>query len=400
MFRHLLKPIWRRKTRNLMLSLEILLAFVVVFAVSAAGVRYYQLYHLPIGFEPADLWSVQMQQPEQGGPKNDPVFYDKLRRSLLDLPEVEKVAFTSFPLYDNSTWRGDLYTPDGGVKATSDFVSGSDEYFDTLQMKLAEGRWFSAADEGAAEKPVVINRRLAKLLFPGKSAIGQLISEGAPDSKDRSMQRVTGVVEDFRNHGEFMPPVNFAIQRFSPLSSPRGVESVVLKVRPGTSRAFESRLSERMKQVRNDWSYRISPVADMRKSLLRNSIIPLVVLAVIGAFLLLMVGFGLFGVLWQSTTQRIPEIGLRRAIGATAADIYGQIVFEQLLLTGLAMAVGLVLLAQLPITGVLGENLSWPLFMVAALLSMLVMSLVSVVCALYPAWRASRLSPTQALHYE
>jgi hypothetical protein len=46
-----------------------------------------------------------------------------------------------------------------------------------------------------------------------------------------------------------------------------------------------------------------------------------------------MVAFGLFGVLWQNTTQRIPEIGLRRAVGASAADIYRQIVAEQLLLS-------------------------------------------------------------------
>ncbi len=400
MFRHLLKPIWRRKSRNLMLSLEILLAFVVVFAVSAAGARYYQLYHLPIGFDPAGLWSVQMQQTSQGGPKNDPQFYDQLRRSLLDLPEVEKVSFASFPLYDNSTWRGDMYRPEGGASVESDFVQASDTYFETLGMQLAEGRWFNASDEGAAEQPVVINRRLADALFPGRSAVGQLISDGPPSGKDRTMMRVTGVVEAFRNHGEFMPPVNFTIKRFSPLSSMRGAETVVLKVRPGTSRAFESRLSERMKLVRNDWSYRISPVLDMRTTMLHDSVIPLVILGVIAAFLLLMVGFGLFGVLWQSTTRRIPEIGLRRAIGATAGGIYRQIIVEQLLLTGLAIAVGLVLLVQLPITGVFGENLSWPLFLAAALVSLTVMSLVSVLCALYPAWRASRMSPTEALHYE
>jgi putative ABC transport system permease protein len=91
---------------------------------------------------------------------------------------------------------------------------------------------------------------------------------------------------------------------------------------------------------------------------------------------------------------------LRRATGATAVNIYWQIIVEQLLLTSLAMSVGLILLAQLPITGVLGENLSWPLFGVAAIIAMSIMALVSVLCALYPAWRASRLSPTEALHYE
>ena len=117
-------------------------------------------------------------------------------------------------------------------------------------------------------------------------------------------------------------------------------------------------------------------------------------------FLLLMVSFGLFGVLWQNTTRRIPELGLRRATGATTGDIAGQIVLEQVLLCLLPIAVALLLLVQLPITGALGESLSWPLFAGAAALAIAVMVLVSVGCALYPAWRATRISPTEALHYE
>jgi putative ABC transport system permease protein len=113
-----------------------------------------------------------------------------------------------------------------------------------------------------------------------------------------------------------------------------------------------------------------------------------------------MVAFGLFGVLWQNTTRRIPEIGLRRAIGASAADIYRQIVAEQLLLSSTAMVVALVLLVQLPLTGALGEGLNWAVFIGAAGLSMGAIYLLSLLCSLYPGWRASRLSPTEALHYE
>jgi putative ABC transport system permease protein len=122
--------------------------------------------------------------------------------------------------------------------------------------------------------------------------------------------------------------------------------------------------------------------------------------AVIAAFMLVMVAFGLFGVLWQNTTRRIPEIGLRRAIGARAADIYGQIVAEQLLLSSVAMAAGLALLVQLPLTGALGETLNWRVFAGAIVLSMGVIYLISLLCSLYPGWRASRLAPSEALHYE
>ncbi|WP_026802688.1 ABC transporter permease [Arenimonas oryziterrae] len=400
MFRQFLKPIWKRKSRNLMLSLEIGLTFVVVFAIAAAACRYYQLYHLPIGFDYTDVWSVQMEQPNDEGMKNDALTYDKFKRSLEALPQVQQVAFANSSPYEHSTWRTTYSLPEGGREADSDLMTVSDEFFAVMDMPLTEGRWFSSADEGAAREPVVINRRLAEALFPGKSAIGQILSDGEQGSKDRQQYTVAGVVEDLRNHGEYMVPTNFLIARFSTQTSKRGVTTILLKVKPGTERVFESTLSNQLKLVRNDWSYRISPLSDLRRSRLHDTVVPLIVFSVIAGFLLLMVAFGLFGVLWQNTTQRIPEIGLRRAIGATAGDIYRQIIAEQLLLTTLAMLVGLVLLVQLPITGVLGENLSWPLFFVAAGVSMAIMALVSVLCALYPAWRASRLSPTQALHYE
>jgi putative ABC transport system permease protein len=121
---------------------------------------------------------------------------------------------------------------------------------------------------------------------------------------------------------------------------------------------------------------------------------------VIATFLLLMVAFGLFGVLWQNTTRRIPEIGLRRAIGASAGDIYRQIIAEQFLLSSVAMLVAMLLLVQLPITGALGELLNWQVFLGAAAVSMAAIYLLSLLCSVYPGWRASRLSPTQALHYE
>jgi putative ABC transport system permease protein len=134
--------------------------------------------------------------------------------------------------------------------------------------------------------------------------------------------------------------------------------------------------------------------------MLKAQFAPLIVLGVIGAFMLLMVAFGLFGALWQNTTQRIPEIGLRRALGAQAGDIYRQIVAEQLLLSSTAIVVALALLAQLPLTGALGASLNWTVFAAAAGLSMFVIYLLSLLCSLYPGWRASRLSPTEALHYE
>ncbi|MBC3916873.1 ABC transporter permease [Undibacterium sp. CY18W] len=400
MFSHLLKPIWKRKFKNLLLSLEILLAFFVVFGLVLMSVRYTQLYHLPLGFASDNVWSVRMMSVGEAGKKNDTATAENFQRSLAALPEIERLAYFNYSPYSNSTWSSAVYMPETKLRFKINVMEMTDDGPGVLNMKLLEGRWFSAEDEGKAERAVVINKKLAMEMFPGKSALGQTIYDGEPSSQGAQLLRVTGVFEAFRNKGEFMAPTSFAIMRHSINSSKDRMEFALLKVKPGTSRAFEAKLNQQLKLIRNDWSYRIAPLADMRRAKLTEDTIPLMILAVMAAFLLIMVAFGLFGVLWQNTTQRIPEIGLRRAVGASSGDIYRQIMSEQLLLSSIAMLVGLIFLIQLPLTGVLGEAANWPVFIVACLISMAVIYVISLLCSLYPAWRASRLSPTEALHYE
>lgn len=400
MFRHMMKLIWKRKSRNLMLSLEILIAFLIVFAIAATCTRYYQLYRLPIGFDSQNLWSVGMRSGAGRDIKNDPALYDSFKRSLEAMPQIQQVAFSTFSPYRRQIMRNDFVPPGGGPRVEADMLDASDDYFSVAGMRLLEGRWYSAVDDGAATVPVVINRGMAERLFPGQSAVGKQFSDSEPDAKSPRMLKVTGVVEAFRGQGELMTPVNFMFLRFAPLADTKGVNTIMLKVRPGTERAFEAALVRQLKLVRNDLSYEIAPLSELRAAIIKESLTPLTIMAVIAAFMLAMVGFGLFGVLWQNTTQRIPEIGLRRAIGASSAQIYGQIIGEQLLLSSVAITVALALLVQLPITGALGASLNWPVFLTAAALSMGVIYLISLLCSLYPGWRASRLSPTEALHYE
>ncbi|HEU4851356.1 MAG TPA: ABC transporter permease [Telluria sp.] len=393
MFRHLLKLTWKRKSRNLMLSLEILLAFAVVFAVTASAIVALRLYQIPIGFSTEDVWAVEMSSSRDEF-KLDPGLYERFKQSVEELPEVERVAFTTSTPFTMSSWTSDLQSTATAQRLESDLVIVSDDFFEVAGMTPAEGRWFSDIDNGAAAMPVVINRTLARALFKHAPAVGKQFQRGD------TMMKVVGVVEEYRGRGELSLPANYAILRSSPGADQFGMHTMLVRLKPGTSRAFETRLQRKLMQVRNDWSFRISPLRDLRSSMLKSIVTPLVVLAVVGAFMLVMVAFGLFGVLWQNTTRRIPEIGLRRAVGASAASIYRQIVAEQMLLSSIAMLAGLVLLVQLPLTGALSVVLDWNVFIAAAIVSMLVIYLISLLCALYPGWSASRLSPTEALHYE
>lgn len=189
------------------------------------------------------------------------------------------------------------------------------------------------------------------------------------------------------------------LQRYSSISD-ASLSEILIKVKPGTPRHFEIKLHQQLKLVRNDANYRISTLSEERAEILRQKKVFFSPPVLIAVFLLIMVGFGLFGVLWQNTQSRIPEMGLRRAVGASRVSIYGQIVAEQALLCSLAMAVGLLFLIQLPLTGVMAKFMDWQSFFVSVGISMLIVYAVSLLCSLYPAWRASQLDPSEALRYE
>lgn len=400
MLRHLFKLIWKRKGRNLMLTLEILLAFVIVFGITAFAVRNAELYRLPTGFDASDTWSVFIQDPSDANDKFTPELYDRYKRGLESLPGVRQVAFGSASPYSNHTMINDFVAPAGGKRIRTEQLEVSDDYMALLGVKVLEGRGFDRSDDGSAATPVVINRRMATTLFGTAPAVGKVFDTSEPENKGRDMMKVVGVIDTFRKKGELDSPDNFMFVRYNPLMNIGNVRFMVVKLAPGTERSFEETLQRQLKLIRNDLSYDVTPLSSQRKEVMSEKITPMIVLAVVAAFMLVMVGFGLFGVLWQNTTRRIPEIGLRRALGASAANIYRQIIAEQFLLSSMAMAAGMLLLVQLPVTGVMGESLNWGVFAVASFLSMAVIYLLSLLCSVYPGWRASRLSPTEALHYE
>ncbi|RYE92939.1 MAG: FtsX-like permease family protein, partial [Oxalobacteraceae bacterium] len=343
-----------------------------------------------------DVWSVAIVAGDSKSSAIPAEIYDTLRRNLKALPEVREVGFASYSPYTNSTWTTSYKSPQTGAEVFTNILEASDGVAAALAIPVVRGRWFSAVDEGSPVVPAVMNRRLAAAMFPGQEALGREFV----DKDSKRTVRVVGIVDEFRHRSPLMVPVNFIMTRFAPHAGESRVRTIVLKVAPGTPRGFEASLNRQLKLARNDWSYTIAPLAAMRASQMKALLIPLAVLGVIAAFMLAMVAFGLFGVLWQNTARRIPEIGLRRAIGARAADIYRQIIAEQLLLSSIAIVLGLVLLVQLPLTGALGQMMNWPVFLGAAGLSMVVIYLLSLLCSLYPGWRASRLSPAEALHHE
>ena len=103
--------------------------------------------------------------------------------------------------------------------------------------------------------------------------------------------------------------------------------------------------------------------------------------------------------LWQSVTRRSVEIGVRRAMGATGGAVMAQIMGELLALTSLAVGVGSLLFAQMPLLRLL-PFIPPRMFLFGMAEAWLVIYSFVTFCALYPGWLATRVPPVRALQYE
>lgn len=111
-----------------------------------------------------------------------------------------------------------------------------------------------------------------------------------------------------------------------------------------------------------------------------------------------MVALSLSGVLWQRTTLRIEEIGLRRALGGSAASIYAQLTGEMLVVASIGVIAGLMVIVQFPLLELL--NYTSGIYALSLALAALVIYGLVIVCSLYPGRLACRIRPVEALHHE
>ena len=125
-----------------------------------------------------------------------------------------------------------------------------------------------------------------------------------------------------------------------------------------------------------------------------------VLLAAVAAISLLVGGIGIMNIMLVSVTERIREIGLRMAIGATPANILGQFILEAVVLSTLGGAIGV----ALGVVGAqaIGNLQGWPILVEpsSAIGAFLFSAFVGMFFGFYPAWRASRLNPIDCLRYE
>jgi len=396
MMRHLLKLVWNRKGANALITLEIFLSLLVVFALTAIVSTSWIKFRRPLGFKIDNLWNVKMRiDPEDlREPGLAGATAHRLLRESRTLDRVMDGTVSITTPYDGF-WVGYGFSR-GDTVFRVDMEYATPELREVLGIELVAGRWFEPADAALPWIPLVINRRLALELFGDEDPLGQILNENDSEKP----WRVIGLVEDYRRHGELSAPGNVA---FEPLwlDEVMGLDqlSLLLAVRPGTKPAFEEELVKHLERVAPTWSFTVKSLEEMRESYFESSLVPLLVVGIVAVFLMLMVALGLVGVLWQNVTQRTREMGLRRAKGATAAAVRRQILIEVTLMTSFAVVLAAVITAQLWLTGILGA-IDFGVYALAFVLAAAVIYLLTLLCGLYPSWLATRIRPAEALHYE
>jgi putative ABC transport system permease protein len=389
------KLVWNRKRTNALVVAEAFFSFLVLFAVATLAVYNIANYRQPLGFRYDNVMLVSVtslfQMSFGSERKEDDV--QRMIDALRDMPQVEAAARLGFPMFEIGASSNHVEYK--GRRLYSYHNDASDSFRDVLKIDLLEGRWFDASDDSAGQVTVVINRRLRDELFGTDNAVGRTFTDD-----HRTEYRVVGVISDFREDGELSAPGNYYIRRVaSRPGQPLRVMSIVVRLHPGTPAAFQEQLLARLRSISRHRTFQIEPLAEKRAGYQKFQLAPLIAGGLVAAFMMLMVALGMVGVVWQSVARRAREIGLRRAMGATARDIWAQILGELLVTTSIGLLLGAAMVAQVPML----QLVSWisnETFFVSLGVSAALIYLLTVSAGLYPSWLATRVQPADVLHYE
>lgn len=312
-------------------------------------------------------------------------FDEKDVRTLSKVPDVNYVV----PMFMKSI---NLETEK--EKAVGSVMGTSEDVFKLLNLEILNGREFSKADVLGKSKKAVLGYTLAEKLFTDTElAVGKTIKAndqrylvlGVVKKKgDREMDN--GVFVSYSaTFGNINPDKTF-FTIYLGTSSDKKIQSV----KQGAKEALLKRYKE------DDFS--VTEQSQILSSI--NQIFGIIntILIAIGSISLFVGGIGIMNIMYATVTERTKEIGIRRAIGATEKDILTQFLSESIILSLLGGVAGLILSAI--IVAIIRIFFPASLNLVAILVAVGVSSIIGIVFGVFPARRAAKLSPIEAIRYE
>ncbi len=287
-------------------------------------------------------------------------------------------------------------------ESTNATVSGVvSSYSSVLDYGVDEGEFFTMADNLSSRQVAVLGADIADELFPNQSAVGRYISIFRNQAKS---YLVIGVMKEkdanfnLQYNSSVYIPYNTYTDRFV---KPTYVGSYVIRVAEGSDALKVSDdVSTYLDSTVGSDAYRIfSPasLAEMATSITETFSS---FLAAIAAISLLVGGIGIMNIMLVSVAERTKEIGIRKALGASPRVIMGQFITEAMVITLTGGLLGILLGTAL--SYFVAKAVDWQLFISYSsfLLAAGFSTLVGVFFGWYPAYKASKLDPIEALNYE
>ena len=393
---------WARKA---FVVAEIALAVALVTGAGLLGRSLLALADVDMGFRSDRLAVLQTVVPV--GTRDDwPLAIAKYRSMLEELraiPGVTSAAgVTSLPAAVRSS--GGYWIQGGpgpevlGMKSPQAVMNVvTPDYFKTLQVPIVRGRDFTDSDRLEAPRVVMINEQLVKDAFPGVDPIGLTLRCGL-DSLDP--MTIIGIVRDIRTNGPSSAVQAEIYMPYEQHQGPAATLNIVMRTENVDPLAIGATAARQIRARTPEVPVRVETMEMTMATATATPRFRTVLLVVFAVVALVLAIAGVYGVMAHTVNQRVPEIGLRVALGASPADVIGLVLRDG----GLLIAIGLVAGAALSLAG--ARFISGLLFGVSArdpMVFVAVSALVAIAAlaaCLVPGRRALKVDPLLALRSE
>ena len=319
----------------------------------------------------------------------------------LEVPEVQVAAPTSRTtgqvVGGNTNWGTTIF----GV---------TNDYLEAREWPLEAGRVFDAAELNGSSKVAWIGATVARELFGEQDPIDQMVRVRGVPMKIIGLLAPKGQNSLGQDQDDvLMMPISTLRNRIwggDATSKLKRVGSISVKVREGQSmKVAEESIKDLLRQrfkvpLGTEDPFAIRNLTEILQAQEESSRIMTLLLAAVAGISLIIGGIGIMNIMLVSVTERTREIGLRMAVGARGKDILAQFLIEAITLSLLGGAIGVVLGAAA--TWAVGSFAGWQVSMTVGSVALAAgfSALVGVFFGFYPAQRAARLLPIQALRYE
>jgi predicted permease len=381
-----------------LLAAEVAFACVLLLGSALLMRSFLQVLDVALGFQPERVAALRIDGVFQlSSQMQRNAHIDEVLRRMREAPGIGRAALADvLPLGGNRS-RG--VAGEGQVYARDRYPQGylrvvSDGYFATMGIRLRSGREITSLDTPDREPVVIVNETMARMLWPGKEGLGQILAHGGGTKR-----RVVGVVSDVRHvalDAGFTGEVYLPFRQTNDYSSVNVIVRTDLSAAPLATVVRSTLLPIEPNLAVNQWR--------TLDELVNKAISPrrflVLFLAGFAAFALALASLGIYAVISYSVSQRQKEIGIRMALGASARNVQWRVLGQTLRLVGIGLALGLAVFRPL---GLLMEGLLFgvkPHDTFTLIAVPLVLASTAALAGYLPARRAAHLDPMAALRTE